>query len=281
MSGRIPFGQGVPNRGTSEQWLDDWNQQMRSSSIYQNFMRRYGLPTDGRVRLSREQQGALEAELRAAGMQIPSGMHIDQGGNLNQKNRLARNVAIGAGVVGGGLAAAGAAGAGPLAGMFGGGSGAAGSAAAGAGFEGSIPGMLPGGTMASQAMGAGMSPALGAAGSAGSIAGYTPGWEGNTPGMLPGGSMAGREAAKGGLFGGLSAKDWAALGLTGVGTLGGMLSNPGNFDPNTATNDPQLQKLLATMQGRLDKSEPLYDSIMAMANGLLPTQYQKGGGGMG
>ena len=271
MPGRIPFGEGVPNRGTSEQWLDDWNQQMRASSIYQNFMRQRGLPTDGRVRLSREQQGELEAALRAAGMQIPSGMHIDQGGNLNQKNRLARNVAIGAGVVGGGLAAAGAAGAGPFAGMFGGsGAAGAGSAATGAGFEGSIAGMLPGGTMASQAMGVGMSPAFGAAGAAGS------GAMGGA--AAAGGSAAAREAAK---FGGLSAKDWAALGLTGVGTLGNIFSDPGNFDPNTATNDPQLQKLLATMQGRLDKSEPLYDSIMAMANGLLPTSYQRGGGGMG
>jgi hypothetical protein len=41
-----------------------------------------------------------------------------------------------------------------------------------------------------------------------------------------------------------------------------------------------LQALMRAMQGRLDKSEPLYDSVLQMANGLLPTSYQKGGGGM-
>ena len=105
-----PNALGTPNRGTSEAQLDQWNQAMRQSRIYQDFMRQRGLATDGRVQLSRQQQASLEAELRAGGFNIPSGMHIDQGGNLNQKNTLVRNTAIGAGVVGGGLAALGAAG---------------------------------------------------------------------------------------------------------------------------------------------------------------------------
>lgn len=82
---------------------------------------------------------------------------------------------------------------------------------------------------------------------------------------------------------GMSPKDLIALAMGLTGTVGGFLSgknNTPNLGPNTATTDPQLQKLLASMQGRLDKSEPLVDSIFAMANGLLPTQYQKGGGGM-
>ena len=115
----------VPTRSTAEQELDRWNQAMRQSPAYLNFMRSQGLPTNGRVSLSRQQQDGLERALAAAGMQIPGGMHVDQGGNLNQKNRLVRNTAIGAGVGAGALATAGALGAGPLAGVFGGGGGAA------------------------------------------------------------------------------------------------------------------------------------------------------------
>ena len=102
---------GAPNRGTSELSLDQFNIAMRASPLYQNFMRSRGLPTDGRVKLSRNEQSALEQELARAGIPISGGMHIDQGGNLNQKNRLGRNIAISAaaaGAVFGGAALAGA-----------------------------------------------------------------------------------------------------------------------------------------------------------------------------
>lgn len=261
---------GTPNRGTSEASLDTWNRALRASPAYQQFMRRYGLSTDGRVQLSRSQQASLEAELKANGFHIPSGMHIDQGGNLNQKNRLGRNVAIGAGLVGGGLAAAGAAGAGPLAGLFGGGSGAA-AAGSGAGFEAGMglpSGMLPGGAMMSTTF-----PAAG--GAAGTAAGMGAGT------IAGGAGTAAGTRALGGAMGRLSAQDLISLGLAGAGTVGGLMSNPPTMAPTTQTTDPNLQKLIASMQGRLDQSEPLYKSIMAMANGLLPTQYQNGGGSGG
>lgn len=111
MSDFLPSAYGMPNRGTSEMDLDTWNRALRGSDVYLDFMRRNNLPTDGRVQLSRAQQANLEAALQAQGFQIPNGMHIDQGGNLNQKNRLARNVAIGAGITGATLATLGAAGA--------------------------------------------------------------------------------------------------------------------------------------------------------------------------
>lgn len=127
---------GTPNRGTDEAQLDAWNQQLRASPLYQNFMRMRGLPTNGRVKLSRQQQSDLERELKRNGIQIPGGMHIDQGGNLNQKNRLGRNIAIGAAVAGaafGGAAALGAfSGAGAAGGGAAGAAGAAGGAGAGA-----------------------------------------------------------------------------------------------------------------------------------------------------
>lgn len=81
----------------------------------------------------------------------------------------------------------------------------------------------------------------------------------------------------------ISPSDIAKIAAAGFGTVGAIQNGRKNQDalqPNTLTNDPNIQQLLATMQGRLNKSEPLFDSVMSMANGLLPTQYQKGGGGM-
>jgi hypothetical protein len=273
MSEFDPNALGTPNRGTSEPQLDQWNQAMRQSRVYQDFMRRQGLATDGRVRLSRQQQSSLEAELRAAGFNIPSGMHIDQGGNLNQKNRLVRNSLIGAGIAGGGLAAAGLAGVGPFSGLAGGsaaGSASASASGAGAGAGGLAP--IAGGspwavtpyaaTAASVPTGAAaVGGSVGAAGAAGAL----------------GGAASGLSS----LLGGLSASELAALGLTAAGTIGAATQDRPQFGPNTMTADPNLQALMQSMQRRLDKSEPLYDSVLNMANGLLPTQYQRGGGGMG
>lgn len=135
-----PASGGVPNRGTSEQALDAWNQRMRSSSVYQAFMRSRGRATDGRVKLSRQEQKELEQALARAGMPVPNGMQIDQGGNLNQKNRLGRNVAIGAAATGAALTGFGLAGMGPLSGLASGG-------VAATGMGGLPAGMAPGGAM--------------------------------------------------------------------------------------------------------------------------------------
>lgn len=109
----------VPTRKTAQGTVDEWNAQMRQSPVYLNFMQRNGLSTDGRVKLSKSQQSALERDLASAGMPVPGGMHIDQGGNLNQKNTLGRNVAIGAAATGAALTGFGMAGMGPMSGLFG------------------------------------------------------------------------------------------------------------------------------------------------------------------
>jgi len=103
---------------------------------------------------------------------------------------------------------------------------------------------------------------------------------GMTPSAFSGAAGAGGAAAGGGFLG-MSAKDLAALGLGLGGVVGGAMSKPPDMSPNTGTNDPQLRELLNMMMGRMRKAEPLQDSVLSMANGLLPTQYQKGGGGMG
>src|SRR5688572_17861207 len=118
----------------------------------------------------------------------------------------------------------------------------------------------------------------GAAANAASSAGGLPPIAGGSPwavtpyagSMAPGAGAAGGAAAGGGMaaggmagLGGMNIKDLVSLGLAGAGTVGGLMQDPANMNPNTQTNDPNLQKLIATMQGRMDQSEPLYKSIMA------------------
>ena len=100
-------------------------------------------------------------------------------------------------------------------------------------------------------------------------------------GQQPPGAPGAGAGGIGGFLNGLSARDKIAIVTALAGTVGGAMSKPQNMSPTTATSDPNLQALMQAMQRRLDKSEPLYDSVLNMANGLLPTQYQKGGGGMG
>jgi hypothetical protein len=143
---------GTPTRSTTEADLDQWNQAMRASPLYQNFLKKNGLVDTGRgVTMSRAQQSALEDELEAAGIDIPGGMHIDQGGNLNQQNRLGRNLAIGAGAAGAAFGIPAILGAGGAAGAAGGaGGGLLPSSAIGSGMAGLAP------TVTGGATGAGM-----------------------------------------------------------------------------------------------------------------------------
>lgn len=116
---------GTPNRGTAQLTVDQWNEAMRASPLYQNFVQQRGLSTS-RGGWSRGDQAAWERTLQANGIPIPSGMHIDQGGNLNQKNTLGRNAIITGAVAAAALTGFGLAGMGPLSGLSG--AGAAGGA---------------------------------------------------------------------------------------------------------------------------------------------------------
>lgn len=164
----------IPTRDTSERDLDLWNQQFRQSALYQNFMRSRGLPTDGRVRLTRSQQGELQDEMKRAGLDIFNGMHIDQGGNLNQKNRTARNIALAAAAYYGGQTA-------------GWGSGLGGGAATGTGTAGSGA-SAAGGVLPSTATASGYAPYAGTATSA--LGGGTAAGGLGTGGAVTGGTAA-------------------------------------------------------------------------------------------
>ena len=58
------------------------------------------------------------------------------------------------------------------------------------------------------------------------------------------------------------------LGIKGL-TSGGGSSQNGNLNL-----DASMKEAIDLQSGRLKKSEPLYDSIMKMSGGLLPTEYQ-------
>ena len=110
----------APTRQTSDTDLNQFNIWMRSQPWFQEWHRQRGLNPSGNSnrKLTDREQAELESLMRQNGVQLDSGMHIDSGGSLNQKNRLGRNLAIGAGLTAATLATMGAAGAGPMAGLF-------------------------------------------------------------------------------------------------------------------------------------------------------------------
>lgn len=160
-----------PNRQTSEQQLNEFNIWMRSQPWFQQWHQQRGLnPSgNGNRKLSRAEQSELENLMRQNGVNLDGGMHIDSGGSLNQKNRLGRNIAIGAAATGAALTGFGLAGMGPLSGLGG---------AAGVGAGGTGAGLNAAGTFAAGA---------GAPGAAGGL--------GVTAGTLGGATAAGSGAA--------------------------------------------------------------------------------------
>lgn len=165
----------VPTRRTSEMTLDQWNQAFRASAPYQAWMASHGKVDTGRgVQLSDRERDQFERDMAAIGIVPPSGMKFDNAGNLNQRNTLGRNLAIGAAVGAGALTGFGLAGMGPLSGL---GGGAAAAGAGGATAAGSGMGAIP--------LGYGLTPALLAENAA-----------------LGGGTMAGMAGAGGALGGG-------------------------------------------------------------------------------
>lgn len=245
----MPHTSPVPTRRTSEADLNRYNVYLRSLPWYQQFFTQRGLDAN-RVRLSRGQQSELERLMSRNGMRVPSGMHIDQAGNLNQKNRLARNVGIGAAVTGGALTGFGLAGLGPLSGL-------GGAAATG------IP------TLASTPIGTGL--------------GFGPASLAGTSALGGGGVGAGLGAAAAGAGGGLASRigngaSPAAGGLTnrllgaGFAGLAGLSGLVGNRNPTAEEQALQQQvlRLLAQQEARTSAQDPLFQDVTALTRSLLP-----------
>ncbi|MGE3278037.1 MAG: hypothetical protein AB7O67_23240 [Vicinamibacterales bacterium] len=280
----MPVSTAVPTRKTSERDLDLWNQQFRASDVYQNFMKSHGLPTNGRVKLSDQMQEALERALAQSGVRIPDGMHIDQGGNLNQKNNLWRNVGIGAAVTGATLTGLGAAGIGPMSGVFGAGgaAGAAGSAGA-AGGGAAIAGGAPWAVTPLAAPVAASGAAAGGGGlGLGTISALKAG-VGAAQGAANGGGLKGAVtgAATSAVPGGdMGQKDWLLpLILAGAGATQGALTSKSNRDiaEQQAQNSLDIAKItdardrdiaamdVAAKEGQSDPFRDLLAQIQAAA----------------
>jgi hypothetical protein len=81
------------------------------------------------------------------------------------------------------------------------------------------------------------------------------------------------------MFAGMDMATLIQLLLAGGSTIGSMASNRGgNQGISSQTSDPAIQAMLQAQMGRMTKSEPLYDAILKMAGGLMPTQYQPASG---
>ena len=223
-------------------------------------------PETGQTSARTEFEGTLDPNAPS----VSNGMISPQQWAEYQRRRR-RNAILGIlGTIGGASALGG------LGSLFSGGGAAAGGAAGGAlpPIAGGAPWALtpfvaPVAASGTGAAGAGLAGA--AAGGVGSAVGRGAGQAaGNVAGTAADGAM-----------GGMSPQDWLALVTSLTGTVGGALSNPTQTEPTTATTDPALREMLDLMSSRIRRSEPLHNSILSMANGLLPTQYQNGGQGRG
>jgi hypothetical protein len=149
----------TPTRKTSEQQLNAWNQQWRSSPAYAEALRAVGADPNAPLNLTSQQQEQIERYMASIGQPVPKGMHVDKAGNLNQVNTLVGNSIKGAAIGGAALTGLGAFGIGPLSGLLGGltaagaggtaaatGAAGAGAGAAGAGGAAGL-GLLSGGVL--------------------------------------------------------------------------------------------------------------------------------------
>lgn len=95
----------TPSRSSGPAAINDFNAWLKQQPWYQQFFQQIGQDMS-RVNLSRSQQSQLEQLMARNGVPLGDGVHVDNAGNLNEKNRLGRNVAIGAGIAAGGYLAA-------------------------------------------------------------------------------------------------------------------------------------------------------------------------------
>ena len=147
-------------QSTSEQQINEINAWMRGQPWYQQWFQLRGLDPN-RVKLTEAERTELSQVAAQNGVQLGDRMKIDEAGNVNQKGGFAgmptwAKVAIGAAPVAATLGF-GAAGVGPLSGVFGG--------AAAPGYAASVG--APAATEAAIFGGAGATGAMGAAGAAG------------------------------------------------------------------------------------------------------------------
>lgn len=166
--------------------INQWNEQWRSSPLYQQGLQAVGEPTNGPITLDTNQRKLLQQWLQGQGVQFPKGVEIDPAGNMNEDEGFGKQLKKWGPIVGGGaLMAFGIPGLMP--GLIGGaGAGGAGTAAAsgttfgGANAAGTIGGSLTSGLAgtnsalgtASGLFGAGAGTGIGTSMAGGGIGGF-------------------------------------------------------------------------------------------------------------
>jgi hypothetical protein len=277
----------TPNRSTSEAQLNQWNQQLRASPLWQNWMRSMGKDRPG-AGLNERERGEFERYLAQNGVKIPGGMHIDQGGNLNQDNRLWRNVGIGAAIGGGALTGFGLAGMGPLAGALGGGAAAGGAMPAAMGFETAglagpgAAGMLGGASAGGLLAGGSIPAAMGSIGGPAAIAS-----QGVSRGIPWGGAadaaddyLGGRRRGRGVGRAIGDAADTAnrlspllQAAIAGLSGLPALLAKNGPSDEEKALLD-EARQMQALQRQRIQSQDPLFQAVTKLAMSRLPGSVQ-------
>lgn len=272
----------VPTRRTSEYDLNAFNAMLKQQPWYQQYMQSIGM-WDRPARLSRGQQSQLEQLAARNGFRIPGGMHIDNAGNLNQKNRLVRNVGIG---VGTGLAAAGTlglAGIGPLAGgALGGGSGlpvlASTPIGTGMGFgpaslagTSAIPGAAAAVPTAADLLASIGVPELPSR-TIGSGMGRDPsiGLGNRTFDFPPGGGNGDSDNGRSGGDSDLKKKAINAAFAALAGLAPKLFGNDNKPTPEEQFQQERVNRLLAQQERRTAYQDPLFAAITRMAYGLQP-----------
>lgn len=127
----------------NEQQLDSFNDQMRSSPFWREWMSSQGINPDGPIKLSDSQRKQLQSAIAASGnAQFDKGMEIDQAGNMNQNEGFGKQAKRWGPIVAAGVGTAlTAGGASPwLAASLGGGLGGATGAMDGGGWKGAALG---------------------------------------------------------------------------------------------------------------------------------------------
>jgi hypothetical protein len=250
--------------------LDSFNDSIRSSPVWQQFMRRYGIDP-ARVNLSDAQRQALQRELEQSGVQFAKGMQIDPAGNVNQDQGVSaawNNPWIRYPLIGGAaMTGLGAAGIGPMAGLFGGASGAAAGGGAAA----------AGGTLASSSLptsalmgglGNGMTAGLGSAvGGGAGLGGVTAAGAG-----AAGGLGAGLKNAASGLGNQMLDKLASPKGLASLAALVPALMSRGGGSGggDLMGQNPQLQNLMNMSAERAQRTDPLHQAVTSLAMSRMP-----------
>jgi len=223
---------------------------MRQQPWYQALVRSWGVnpagDQNGNVRLSDAQQQQLLAAARQHGIGISDRYQIDENGQIaEQPSHLWRNIGIGAGIGGLTLTGLGAAGIGPLSGLFGAGTGAGAAAAE--------SGVLP-----STVIGSGYIPAIvGGTGATGLSTGLG-------TGLATGAGSAGATVA-----------NYLKVGAPVAAAITNRLGQPSSGGNGVNSLDPallsRLSQLLDLAQQRTQASQPVYTAAMNMASRMAPT----------